>query len=51
LRTSCAPPAAAKFIERAQLIAQSLEMGIASVHGVLLDNGRRFALPSSPADP
>ena len=38
----CPPVAAAHFIERAERIAQSLEMGIAVSHGVLLANGARF---------
>jgi hemoglobin len=38
----CPPVAAAHFIERAERIAQSLEMGIAVTHGVLLANGARF---------
>ncbi|MGH8138788.1 MAG: group III truncated hemoglobin [Steroidobacteraceae bacterium] len=42
VREICPPKAAATFIERAQLIAQSLEMGIASRHGVLLAKGERF---------
>lgn len=41
-RTVCPPPAASLFIERAGLIAQSLEMGIASAQGVLLGKGERF---------
>lgn len=37
------PPAAAKlFIKRAELIAQSLEMGIASSQGLLLGKGERL---------
>lgn len=38
----CPPVAAAHFIERAERVAQSLEMGIAVSHGVLLTNGARF---------
>jgi hemoglobin len=49
----CPQVAAAHFIERAERIAQSLEMGIAVSHGVLLTNGARFRRPdtelSSPA--
>ncbi len=38
----CPPAAAAHFIERAERIAQSLEMGIAVSHGVLLTKGARL---------
>ncbi|HEX5459876.1 MAG TPA: group III truncated hemoglobin [Steroidobacteraceae bacterium] len=44
-REVCPPVAAAHFIERAERIAQSLEMGIAVSHGVLLTGGRRFHRP------
>lgn len=44
-REVCPPVAAAHFIERAEHIAQSLEMGIAVSHGVLLTNGARLRLP------
>lgn len=54
----CPPVAAAHFIERAERIALSLEMGIAVSHGVLLTNGARFrrsdtdpALPAGPLAP
>jgi hemoglobin len=33
---------AQEFIERARRIAMSLELGIASTHGVLLGKGERF---------
>lgn len=36
------PRVAELFIDRARRIAQSLEMGIASSHGVLLGRGERF---------
>jgi hemoglobin len=36
------PRIAALFVERAKRIALSLEMGIASTHGVLLGRGERF---------
>jgi hemoglobin len=45
----CPPVAAAHFIERAERIAQSLEMGIAVSHGVLLANGARFRRPDGEA--
>jgi hemoglobin len=38
----CPPEAAAYFVERAQRIAASLELGIAGGHGVLLGIGERF---------
>lgn len=41
-REVCPPAAAALFVERAQRIAASLELGIAGRHGVLLMKGERF---------
>jgi hemoglobin len=41
----CPPAAATHFIERARLIAQSLELGIAAGHGVLLSKGERLRRP------
>ena len=41
-RDVCPPKAAVLFIERAELIARSLEMGIASGRGVLLGKGQRL---------
>lgn len=38
----CPPNAATHFIERARRIAESLELGIAGRHGVMLGNGERF---------
>ena len=38
----CPPSAAEHFIAHAEVIAQSLEMGIAHAHGVLLTRGQRF---------
>ncbi len=38
----CPPAAADHFIERARRIAQSLELGIASVRGIRLGRGQRF---------
>ena len=43
-RDLCSPKAAAHFIERARRIAESLELGIANAHGVLLGRGERFQL-------
>jgi hemoglobin len=41
-REVCPPEAAAHFVERAQRIAASLELGIASGQGVMLAVGERF---------
>jgi hemoglobin len=41
-RELCPPEAAAHFIERAQRIAASLELGIAGAQGVMLGKGERF---------
>ena len=41
-RDLCPPKAAAHFIERAHRIAESLELGIAGAHGVLLRPGERL---------
>ena len=41
-RDICPPVAADHFVERAQRIAQSLEMGVAMHNGVLLNKGERF---------
>lgn len=41
-RELCSPKAAEHFIERARRIAESLELGIANAHGVLLGRGERF---------
>lgn len=43
----CAPIAAAHFIERAERVAQSLEMGIAVSQGVLLSRGQRLRRPDA----
>lgn len=40
--TVCPPKAAAYFLERAQRIADSLELGIAGQQGVLLMKGERY---------
>jgi hemoglobin len=45
-RDLCPPPAAQHFIERARRIAESLELGIAGAHGVLLGRGERFQRPA-----
>ncbi len=41
----CPPRAAAHFIERARRIAESIEMGVASVNGVMLAKGERLRRP------
>lgn len=41
-RELCPPVAADHFIERAERIAQSLELGVANANGVLLGVGERF---------
>jgi hemoglobin len=41
-RDVCPPKAADHFIERARRIAESLEMGIATMNGVLLGRGERY---------
>lgn len=46
-REVCPPAAAAHFIERAERIAQSLEMGIAVSHGILLAQGGRLRRPDT----
>jgi hemoglobin len=49
-RDLCPPKAADHFIERARRIAESLELGIAGSHGVILGKGERFenaALPDT----
>ena len=38
----CPPRAAAHFVERARRIAESLELGIAGMHGRILGKGERF---------
>src|SRR5581483_11550593 len=43
----CPPVAAAHFIERAERVAQSLEMGIAMSNGALLAKGQRLRRPDS----
>lgn len=45
----CSPVAADHFIERAHRIAESLELGIAGHHRVLLHKGERFIADHHPA--
>lgn len=44
-RDLCPPRAADHFIERARRIAESLELGIAGAHGMLLHKGERLRRP------
>ena len=46
-RELCPPSAADHFIERAERIAESLELGIAGANGVLLARGERYLRPTS----
>ena len=45
----CPPNAAAHFIERARRIAESIEMGVASVNGIMLAKGERLHRPELDA--
>jgi hemoglobin len=49
-RELCPSKAAEHFVERAQRIAESLELGIAGVHRVLLRKGERLHRPELPAE-
>jgi hemoglobin len=49
-REICPPEAEAHFVERARRIAESLELGIAGQHGVLLGRGERFVFPRHRAN-
>ena len=46
-RETCTPAGAEHVVERARMIAQSLEMGIANHHGVLLMKGERYRIPAT----
>ncbi|MBX3478678.1 MAG: group III truncated hemoglobin [Brevundimonas sp.] len=48
-RDLCPPRAADHFIERAHRIAESLELGVASAHGVILMKGERLHRPELDA--
>jgi len=45
-REICPPKAAAHFVERARRIAESLELGIAAQHGIIVGRGERFRQPN-----
>jgi hemoglobin len=42
----CPPAAAELFIDRAGRVAESLELGIAQVNGVMLGSGQRYIRPT-----
>jgi hemoglobin len=46
----CPPQAEAHFVERARRIAESLELGIAGRHGVLLRKDERFHRRASTSE-
>ena len=47
-RDLCPSAAAELFIGRARRVAESLELGIAGAHGVLLRKGQRYRRPTAP---
>src|SRR5271166_2126571 len=47
-RDICPPAAAEHFVERAGRVAESLELGVAGVKGVLLQKGERYRRASLP---
>jgi hemoglobin len=49
-RELCPPTAADHFIELARRIAESLELGIAGAHGVLVGKGQRFLRTDADAN-
>ena len=50
-RELCPPVAAAHVIARAERIAASLELGVASSNGVILGPGERYVAPARPWSP
>tara|TARA_R110002051_G_scaffold20499_7_gene55858 strand:+ start:6462 stop:6968 length:507 start_codon:yes stop_codon:yes gene_type:complete len=50
-RDICPPAAADHFIERAERIAESLELGIAGANGVLVRKGERYVRPTEASGP
>jgi hemoglobin len=50
-RDLCPPKAADHFVVRARRIAESLELGVAGAHGVLLGKGERFRRDDLAARP
>ena len=51
VREICPPHAAAHFVERAQRIAASLELGVAGAQGVMLGKGERYYRDHTAAAP
>lgn len=51
VRELCPPAAQTHFIERAERIAESLEMGVATHHGVMLGVGERYRRPQQGDEP
>lgn len=47
-REVCAPSSAAIFIDRARMIAASLELAVANHHGVMVPPGGRYRRPEQP---
>jgi len=47
-RETCPPAAAERFIERAHRVAESLELGVASANGILLQKGERYLRAAGP---
>jgi hemoglobin len=41
-RDLCPPLAAERFMERARRVAESLELGVASTNGIMLQKGERY---------
>ncbi len=50
-RDLCPPAAAEHFIERAERIAESLELGVAGANGLLLGKGERYIRRAEPWSP
>lgn len=49
VREICPPDAEAHFVERARRIAESLELGIAGHHDIIVGRGERFRRPDATA--
>jgi hemoglobin len=50
-REICPPEAETHFVQRAQRIAESLELGIANPNGIMLGLGKRFRRQQKGAMP
>ena len=46
----CPPEAAARFIQLAERVAESLELGVAGANGVMLAKGERFTIDKQGRD-